>query len=159
MNGTSGVGDWITVREAASRFGITERAVLKRIQAGRLDAEWDERRWYVRWPPSGAVPPTEPNQPGSGRAANTAKSTRAASGKAVRAGEPALEVQRLIRDLQAQNLALAGELGYLKRLLQEKEEKLNRLREAQQRRARSGRPRLSFWGIVRHFRVDSGAAE
>jgi excisionase family DNA binding protein len=46
---TPGSGEWLTLREAAERLGLTKEALRKRINAGQLDAYQDEKgRWMVR---------------------------------------------------------------------------------------------------------------
>jgi hypothetical protein len=48
---------WTLVADAATRLGISERAVRKRIAAGSLEGRTDGRRWWVALP---AEPDAEP---------------------------------------------------------------------------------------------------
>jgi hypothetical protein len=55
---------WVNVTEAARSEGVSERAVLKRIQEGRIPSRREGRRWLVQVQP--ALAHTEPsaNEPG-----------------------------------------------------------------------------------------------
>jgi excisionase family DNA binding protein len=59
MVGTSARAERYTVQEAATRLGIKERAVRRRIATGTLEAERNGKRWWVILPASASVFPAQ----------------------------------------------------------------------------------------------------
>ncbi len=115
--------------EAARALGITERAVRKRIQAGSLSGELVGGRWYVVLSGSDDVSSSRPapvrsrNREGVGTSvAGIRNKTRREPGGSdvgsdagsdvVPAGH-ATELLKMLRELQQQNLELAGQVGFL----------------------------------------------
>jgi hypothetical protein len=130
----AGDGQRISVVEAATRLGISERAVRKRIAAGTLHAVREDGRWLVSLPdgadvrrptaPSLRTAPsrTTPSAPAaSGGPAEATEAVKPAGGGARQTPEAsptvpadhASDLLRMIRDLQQQNLELAGQVGFL----------------------------------------------
>ncbi|HCG02475.1 MAG TPA: hypothetical protein DEV93_18275 [Chloroflexi bacterium] len=118
-----------SVPDAARALGITERAVRKRIQAGSLSGELVGGRWYVVLSRSEDVSSSRPalaQRPNrnAARASAPAHRNRArpepggsdegsgAGSDVVPAGH-ATELLKMLRELQQQNLELAGQVGFL----------------------------------------------
>lgn len=135
-----------SVPEAARRLGITERAVRKRIQAGTMQAERVDGKWLVVLEPVGtsAVPPVVPSgqqsrqrphvvrQPEPVPASSPAAPPEDEVMPAVPATVPvatvpaehATDLLGMLRDLQRQNLELAGQVGFLQARLAATQEQL-----------------------------------
>lgn len=128
MDPTGTVPDRVSVPEAARLLGITERAVRKRIQAGTLRAERIDGRWTVAIDaaPASDVRVGRPEQP-----------RRADSDVEAPSREPeppvpvdvvpahhASDLLKMVRDLQQQNLELAGQVGFLQARLASTQEQL-----------------------------------
>lgn len=98
-----------TVTEAASRLGISKRAVMRQIQNGTLAAERDGRQWVVMLASSPRSTESEPeqNQPTSASPAEQASGSLAggllAGPTAPRQGQPQDMIEQAIQRLSAQH--------------------------------------------------------
>ena len=118
----------VSVQEAAPRLGISERAVRKRIAAGKLAGVMIDRAWYVRLPEP-AEPAEQGREPGADRN-YTGAGTEAASPAPV-AATPAEQV------IQAVLAPFIRELGEVREDLgreRERRERAERERDALQAR-------------------------
>jgi hypothetical protein len=114
-----------SVPEAARVLGITERAVRKRIQAGTLRGELVAGRWYVSLPGGEEASTFRPapvrrqNRDVAGTAAAANRNPAppepqgSDAGSAVVPAGHATELLKMLRELQQQNLELAGQVGFL----------------------------------------------
>jgi hypothetical protein len=153
-----------SVPEVAQELGITERAVRKRIQAGSLQGELVNGRWYVVLPSPDATP--VPRCSPGASVKSSASGTRPAT-PASRRPEPeppedgsesvpathAAELLKMLRELQQQNLELAGQVGFLQAKLSTTQEQLllaehsgepDQEPEPERAEARTNRPKRSL---------------
>ena len=111
---------WYTAAEAAHVLRISEPAVRRRIAGGSLTAVRAGRSWRV-------LLPGDPTPPVAEAAAQPERET------STKSAEPAVESMEpligLVRDLQRQSLALAGQIGYLQNELTRTQGQLESLRD------------------------------
>ncbi len=114
----------MSIGDAARLLGVKKRAVRKRIAAGRLDAVRVGRRWLVYLParPASDEPSLAVETP----------VTVSAPGGAPPDGAELSSLLEEMRRLQQRNEELAGQLGYLQRVVQEKDEQLRLLMDSRQ---------------------------
>lgn len=123
----------ITVSEAASWLGVSERTIRRRIKEGQLQAASIETPQGHTWridpaslPNHPALPPgTPPGAPGNHPAGpgNHPATTRQADDATRQPADTpeVLELVRLVDRLQRDNQQLAGQLGFTQAKLQEAE--------------------------------------
>ncbi len=126
----------VPVADAATALGITERAVRKRIQAGKLRGTFDGRAWHVWLPEPECGPGPEHQKSGAGTGPepqDDPSGTKEPSGGNVpeQGNEALLHALELVDRLQRQNSELtnqvayfAGQLGYTQGRLQAAEQKI-----------------------------------
>ena len=122
-------GAGTTVKEAARMLGISERAVRKRLTAGRLSGSYDGRNWtvYLGEQVSGTAEPRPEPVPVSSGTPEPAVGTVPEPAEL----EALTHALQMIERLQAEavrrereNMELAGRVGFLQAKLQDAEEKI-----------------------------------
>ena len=122
-----------SVAEAAQLLGITERGVRWKLNQGQLEGIQEQKRWWVFLPEVGeeeiAGSEEGRKEDGSRRDEEVPEGVGSPA-DALPEGEGSTAVRelvQLVRELQQQNLELAGQLGYTQRRLIETEEQMRLL--------------------------------
>ena len=114
--------DWMTIREAALAWGVSELTVRRRIKDGKLVSRLDNGKYYVR-PEHGLAPAQEPATETDETPAVRVPETPAAA-----TGRPSINLDALVaehRSLAEQ----AGRASLLEEQLRQLEERYARLQE------------------------------
>lgn len=142
-----------SVAEAAQVLGITERGVRWKLTEGHLEGVQDGKRWWVFLSEVAEEDATGSEEGRKEEASSSYQEVPEAPGSKAEAlpeggGSTAVrELIQLVRELQQQNLELAGQLGYTQRRLLETEEKMKLLQKPEEEPGLEVEPRRwwQFW--------------
>lgn len=151
-------GDWMTIREAALAWGVSELTVRRRIKDGKLTSRLDNGKYYVR-PGRESAPAQEPaaetdetpavrqaetpapapSRPAINLDALLAEHRQLAeqAGRSTLLEEQLRDLQQRYAQLQEGTMSLANRNGWLESKLDERDHEIKLLQDSQRR--------PSFW--------------